>query len=89
MILSSHKVEVLGKEEVERIVRQINQARRKVHVVDVLVDSDRFEEIQDGANDLLNDACADLDELTDELGGFLKQNDSQPSSSDVVLVGAS
>ena len=55
------------------IINAIERARGKVHIMAVLLDSERLGEIQNSTNDLANDICHDLDELTDEMKTYLKK----------------
>ena len=77
MAVSDQKVE-LEKDDIEGILSKVESAQRMVHVVDVLIESERFGEIEDGATKLLNDAFVELIEVTETLEKVLERKDSNP-----------
>ena len=55
------------------IIKEIEEVRGKVHIMDVLLTSERLEEIQDSTSHLANDICFDLDKVMDKLKIYLKK----------------
>ena len=59
--------------EIQRFINQLRNARERIHVADVVVTSERADEVLHGVSGLLNDTCADLDELIDKWEPVLKK----------------
>ena len=58
--------------EIQVFINRLRGARERIHVADVVVTSPRADEVLNGVSGLLNDACADLDELIDKCEPLLK-----------------
>ncbi len=57
---------------VQIFINVLKSTRERIHLADVVVSSPRAGEVMQGVSDLLNDACANLDELIEKAEPLLK-----------------
>ncbi len=59
--------------KLEDIIREIELTKGKVHMVDILITSDRMDEVKEVMGGFVKDICVDLDGILDNLRAFSKR----------------